>query len=166
MTPGRVYEAMAAAGTASLGNAVMHIDWNQASIDTNHVCRTGDRPGDYVQWNPMEVAYLHDWNVIFVRDGRDFQQIVAAQRKAKAIDNGQPTAIVYRTTKGWKYGIEGRLSHGAGHKLCSDGFYQAVQPLLDMTGASFPRARPRVSAVVGGPRPTSWSSVCGMRCSL
>ena len=150
MTPGRVYEAMAAAGTASLGNAVMHIDWNQASIDTNHVCRTGDRPGDYVQWNPMEVAYLHDWNVIFVRDGRDFQQIVAAQRKAKAIDNGQPTAIVYRTTKGWKYGIEGRLSHGAGHKLCSEGFYQAVQPLLDMTGASFPTCETSCQRCGGG----------------
>jgi len=43
MTPGRVYEAMAAAGTASLSNAIMHIDWNQASIDSNHVCRDGKR---------------------------------------------------------------------------------------------------------------------------
>ena len=41
-----------------------------------------------------------------------------------ALDNGQPTAIVYRTVKGWQYGIEGRASHGAGHALCSDGFYQ------------------------------------------
>lgn len=138
MTPGRVYEAMAAAGTASLGNAIMHIDWNQASIDTNHVCRDDGKPGDYVQWNPMEVAYLHDWNVILVPDGLDFQQIIAAQRKAKSLDNGQPTAIVYRTKKGWNYGIEGRLSHGAGHKLCSDGFYEAVKPLLDLTGKSFP----------------------------
>jgi len=28
-----------------------------------------------------------------------------------------PTAIVYRTIKGWQYGIEGRGSHGAGHKF-------------------------------------------------
>jgi len=138
MTPGRVGEAMAAAGTASLGNAIMHIDWNQASIDSNHVCRTGDAPGDYVQWDPMEFAYLHDWNVIRVPAGRDFQQIVAAQRAALALDNGQPTAIVYETTKGWKYGIEGRASHGAGHKLCSAGFYEAVEPLFEMTGQPMP----------------------------
>ncbi|MFA4873855.1 MAG: hypothetical protein WC690_00785, partial [bacterium] len=33
MTPGRVSEALAAAGTSSLGNAILHVDWNQASID-------------------------------------------------------------------------------------------------------------------------------------
>ncbi len=139
MTPGRVSEAMAAAGTASLGNAVLHVDWNQASIDSNHVCRDGDGPGDYVQWSPMEFAYLHDWNVILVPDGKDFQQILAAQRKVTMIGNGQPTAIIYRTTKGWEYGIEGKASHGAGHKLCVDGFFEAVRPLLDMTGVTLPR---------------------------
>jgi transketolase len=139
MTPGRVGEAMAAAGTASLGNAVMHIDWNQASIDSNRVCRDGDVPGEYVQWTPMEFAYLHDWNVIYVPDGTDFQQIIAAQRRAKNMGNHQPTAIVYRTTKGWQYGIEGRASHGAGHKLCVDGFYDAVKPLMHETGGGLPR---------------------------
>ena len=45
MTPGRVSESLAAAGTSSLGNALLHVDWNQASIDSNHVCRDGDAPG-------------------------------------------------------------------------------------------------------------------------
>jgi len=45
MTPGRVSEAFAAAGTASLRNAVLHVDWNQASIDSNRVCRVGETPG-------------------------------------------------------------------------------------------------------------------------
>ena len=45
MTPGRVSEAMAAAGTMCLGNVVLHVDWNQASIDSNAVCRDGDDPG-------------------------------------------------------------------------------------------------------------------------
>lgn len=139
MTPGRVGEAMAAAGTASLKNAVLHIDWNQASIDSNHVCRDGNTPGDYVQWDPMEFAYLHDWNVILVPDGKDFQQIFAAQHKAAVIGNNQPTAIVYRTKKGWKYGIEGKASHGAGHKLCVEGFYEALKPLLDITGGEIPK---------------------------
>lgn len=131
LTPGRVAEALAAAGTASLGNVVMHIDWNQASIDSNHVCRDQNGPGDYVQWDPIELFHLHDWNVIYVPDGRHFQQVIAAQRRALALDNGQPTAIVYHTVKGWKYGIEGKASHGAGHKLCSEGFYQA---LAELTG--------------------------------
>jgi transketolase len=139
MTPGRVSEALAAAGTASLKNAILHVDWNQASIDSNRVCRDGDVPGDYVQWNPLELAYLHDWNAIFVPDGLDFEQILTAQRTASGIKNSQPTAIVYRTKKGWQYGIEGRTSHGTGHNLCTDGFYRALQPLLDLAGGAFPR---------------------------
>jgi transketolase len=138
MTPGRAAEAFAAAGTMGLSNLIVHVDWNQASIDSNRVCRDGEEPGDYVQWNPMEFAYLHDWNVIFVPDGTDYQQIVLAQRRALAIRNGQPTTIVYRTTKGWQYGIEGRASHGAGHALCAEGFYEAVRPLLKERIASLP----------------------------
>jgi transketolase len=129
MTPGRVAEALAGAGTASLDNAFLHVDWNQASIDSNRVCRDGDQPGEYVQWDPRELAYLHDWNVIYVPDGKDFQQVLAAQRAAVQLGSAQPTAVVYRTVKGWQYGIEGRASHGAGHGLCSDGFYAALKPL-------------------------------------
>jgi transketolase len=130
MTPGRVAEALAAAGTASLNNVILHVDWNQASIDSNQVCRELGTAGEYVQWTPLELAYLHDWNVIWVPDGFDWQQITAAQRLALDFHNGQPTAIVYRTVKGWQYGIAGRASHGAGHSLCSSGFFAAVAPLL------------------------------------
>ena len=152
LTPGRVSEALAAAGTASLSNVVAHIDYNQASIDSDHVCREGDVPGDYVQWEPGELFQLHDWNVVQVADGHDFQQVVAAQRHAAAIDNGQPTAVIYRTRKGWKYGLEGRASHGAGHKLCSAGFYQAMGELFDGTGESVPScdpAHPRCAGPAG-----------------
>ncbi len=126
LTPGRVSEALAAAGTASLDNVLVHVDWNQASIDSDRVCRDGDRPGDYVQWTPAELFHLHDWNVVVVADGMDFDQVIAAQRAAAAFRTGQPTAIVYRTVKGWRYGVQGRASHGAGHKLCSAGFYEAL----------------------------------------
>jgi transketolase len=139
MTPGRVGEAMAAAGTACLKNAILHVDWNQASIDSNRVCREGDSPGEYVQWNPVELALLHDWNAVLVPDGMDFQQIWAAQRLSRAMPNDQPTAIVYRTRKGWQYGVEGRASHGAGHGLCADGFFQAVKPFVAQTDAQLPR---------------------------
>ncbi len=139
MTPGRVAESLTAAGTASLDNVILHVDWNQASIDSNHVCRDDGKPGDYVQWNPMELAYFHDWNVLYVPDGTDFQQIIAAQRKATELENGQPTAIVYRTTKGWRYGIEGKAAHGAGHKLCAEGFFEAVAPFMGQTEGALPR---------------------------
>jgi transketolase len=150
MTPGRVSESMAAAGTASLRNAILHVDWNQASIDSNTVCREGNIPGEYVQWNPMELSFLHDWNVIFVPDGKDLQQIFAAQHKAAAIDNNQPTAIVYRTTKGWQYGIEGKASHGAGHKLCADGFYEALKTLSGITDIELPRCSSKNQRCEGG----------------
>jgi transketolase len=153
MTPGRVSEAMAAAGTMSIGNVVLHVDWNQASIDTNKVCRDGDAPGDYVQWNPAELAHLHDWNVIQVPDGMSFPQIVAAQRHARALANGQPTAIIYRTVKGWRYGIEGRASHGAGHKLCADGFFDALDPLLTQAQAALPRCAAENQRCAGGKKP-------------
>jgi transketolase len=138
LTPGRASEALAAAGTASLDNAFMHVDWNQASIDSNRVCREDDTPGDYVQWTPIELLYLHDWNVVFVPDGKDFQQVIAAQRRAVSIDNGQPTAVIYNTIKGWQYGITGRASHGAGHSLCAEGFYAALEPLTGIADVRLP----------------------------
>ncbi|HZK79036.1 MAG TPA: hypothetical protein VFC35_09010 [Gemmatimonadaceae bacterium] len=150
LTPGRVAEALAAAGTASLGNVFVHLDWNQSSIDSDHVTREGDVPGDYVQWTPCELFYLHDWNVIYVPDGTDFQQIIAAQRRAMTFDNGQPTAIVYRTTKGWRYGIEGRASHGAGHKLCAAGFQEALAPLMANSAKKLPVCEPGSTRCGGG----------------
>jgi len=136
LTPGRVVEALAFAGTAGLSNVVMHLDWNQASIDSDTVTREGDHPGDYVQWDPMELFYLHDWNVVAVPDGFDVGLVLTAQRRAQQIDNGQPTAIVYRTTKGWRYGIEGKKSHGGGHKMGSAAYLDSLAPLFgdDVTG--------------------------------
>lgn len=167
LTPGRVSEALAAAGTASLKNAVLHVDWNQASIDSNQVCRDGETPGDYVQWTPMELTYLHDWNVIYVPRGMDFQQILAAQQRAVQMENSQPTAIVYRTTKGWQYGIEGRGSHGAGHGLCSAGFFKALAPLMDGSGLALPRCE-KDQRCVGGTdteilEGCLWEALAGIR---
>jgi transketolase len=139
LTPGRVSEALAAAGTACLKNVILHIDWNQASIDSNHVCRENGVPGEYVQWTPAELAYLHDWNVIVVPDGMDWQQIFTAQNKALEMNNSQPTAVVYRTVKGWRYGIEGKASHGAGHKLCGEGFFETLKPFTDSAEGSLPQ---------------------------
>ena len=160
LTPGRVSEALAAAGTASLDNVILHLDWNQASIDSNRVCRDGEQPGDYVQWNPLELFYLHDWNVIYVPDGKDFQQIIAAQRHALSLTNGQPTAIIYRTIKGWQYGIEGRASHGAGHKLCTDGFYQAVTPLVGHRQAELPTCKGKEALDCAGPNGAAVMESC------
>jgi transketolase len=171
MTPGRVSEAFAAAGTASLKNVIFHLDWNQASIDSNRVCRENGIPGDYVQWDPIEFAYLHDWNAIYVPDGRDWQQIAAAQRRALAMSNHQPTAIVYRTIKGWKYGMEGKASHGAGHKLCADGFFETLKPFFGLTGQKLPKCE-TANQRCGGGKETEvmeecfWESLTVIRAAL
>ncbi|HEX5630332.1 MAG TPA: hypothetical protein VFY15_01605, partial [Acidimicrobiia bacterium] len=138
LTPGRVSETVAFAGTAGLSNVTVHLDWNQASIDSDAVTREGDKPGDYVQWDPMEFFHLYDWNILEVPNGFDVGLVLTAQRRALRLDNGQPTAIVYRTTKGWMYGIEGRKSHGGGHKMCSDEYFTALAPLFGDT-ADLPR---------------------------
>jgi transketolase len=139
MTPGRVSEALAMASAGGLSNLVLHVDYNQASIDSDQVCREGDIPGDYVQWTPSELLYLHDWNVINVGDGMDFGQIFSAQELLSRVGNSQPTAIVYRTVKGWRYGIEGKRSHGAGHGFCSKGFYNSLKEFEEHFGVAFPR---------------------------
>ncbi len=150
LTPGRAYEAAAFAGTTGLHNAYVHLDWNQASIDSDHVTREGDAPGDYVQWDPMEFFYLHDWNVVEVPDGFDLGLVLTAQETALAIDNGQPTALVYRTVKGWHYGLEGRLSHGAGHGLCSEPFRDSLEPLFGPDLEGLPTCDDRVCLAPAG----------------
>jgi transketolase len=140
LTPGRVAEAVAFAGTAGLSNVVVHLDWNQASIDSDAVTREGGRPGDYVQWDPCEFFYLHDWNVVWVPDGFDVSLVLTGQRVAAEIDNGQPTAVVYRTVKGWRYGIEGKKSHGAGHKMGSVAYVETQQDLFGEQAAGLPVA--------------------------
>jgi transketolase len=138
LTPGRVYEVVASAGTSGLSNAICHLDWNQASIDSDRVTREGSHPGEYVQWDPMEFFYLHDWNVVHVTDGFDMGQVLTGQRRALEFDNGQPTAVVYRTEKGWNYGITGKKSHGGGHKMGSDGWHAAMEPLFGTAAADLP----------------------------
>ncbi len=153
LTPGRVAEALAFAGTASLSNVVVHVDWNQSSIDSDHVTRENGSTGDYVQWTPMELFYLHDWNVIFVPDGMSISSVLRAQRQALEIGNHQPTAIVYRTKKGFEYGIEGRASHGAGHKLCSAGFYDSLQGSFREGNLAIPACDPGSSRCGSGRDP-------------
>lgn len=126
LTAGRVAESLAIASRAGLDNLIIHLDWNQASIDSDKVCASDGTCGDYVAWQPKELFYINGLNVIEVEDGSDFKQIYAAQKFAYQLNNGQPTAIVYKTIKGRKYGIEGRKSHGSGHKFASEGYYNAL----------------------------------------
>ncbi|MDA0328306.1 MAG: hypothetical protein O2958_04775 [Gemmatimonadetes bacterium] len=141
LTPGRVYESLAAAGSSGLHNAICHLDWNQASIDSDQVTREDDRWGDYVQWDPMELFYLHDWNVVQVKDGFDMGQVLTGQTRALEIDNGQPTAVVYRTEKGWHYGITGKKSHGGGHKTGSQAYIEALRPLFGAAADGLPQVQ-------------------------
>jgi transketolase len=139
MTPGRVAEALASAASSGLDNLYFHVDWNQASIDSNRVTREGAERGEYVQWDPCEFLLMHGFNVIYVSDGFDFAMIRAAQERALALNNGRPTGLVYRTVKGWRYGMEGCKSHGAGHEFYSEEYLQALRPFEQELGLNFPR---------------------------
>lgn len=139
MTPGRVAEALASAATSGLDNLYFHVDWNQAAIDSDLVTRDGAKRGDYVQWDPCEFLLMHGLNVVYVPNGFDFAQVDAAQKQALALNNGRPTGIVYRTVKGWKYGIEGKKSHGGGHKFYSPEYLESLKPFEQAFGVQFPR---------------------------
>jgi transketolase len=147
MTPGRVAEALASAATSGLDNLYFHVDWNQASIDSNRVTRDGSQAGEYVQWDPCDFLLMHGFNVVLVPDGFDFEQIRAAQEKAFSFNNGRPTGIVYRTVKGWQYGIEGCKSHGAGHKFYSEEYLETLRPFEEKLQLSFPRFETEKNAV-------------------
>ncbi|MCX7698824.1 MAG: hypothetical protein N2114_05110 [Candidatus Goldbacteria bacterium] len=139
LTPGRVSEAIATASTANLFNVIMHIDYNQASIDTDVVTQEGTKRGDYVQWTPQELFYIHEWNIVNVPNGLDFYQILSAQKFVINLERTSPTVIIYRTIKGWKYGIEGKKSHGSGHKFASDGYYKTLEEFENKFGKKMPR---------------------------
>ncbi|MEK7389021.1 MAG: hypothetical protein AAB036_04930 [Elusimicrobiota bacterium] len=140
LTPGRAQEALSAAATLGLENLIVHLDWNQASIDSDRVCGAEGKPGDYVPWEPRALFTLHGWNVVYAGDGHSFTRVLAAQREASALHNGRPTAVIYRTVKGKGYGIEGRASHGGGHAYCSDGYYEAIRSFESRFGVTLARA--------------------------
>lgn len=139
LTAGRCSEAMSIASAAGLDNVILHLDWNQASIDSDKVTADANGRGDYTAWTPMELCYINGFNIIEVENGFDFEQVYAAQKFAYGLKNGCPTAIVYKTVKGWHYGLEGKASHGSGHKFASEGFYKSLEEFEQTFNLKFPR---------------------------
>ena len=102
------------------------------------------------------VTLKRDVEVILVPDGKDMRQVLAAQEIGKERFNDQPTAIIYRTIKGWQYGIEGCKSHGAGHKFYSDEYLAALKPFEDAFGLAFPRFETEKTPETTERASTSW----------
>ena len=171
LTPGRVAEALAAAGTASPRQR-RPAPRLEPGLDRQRPCLPRRRHAGRLRAvgpaRSSSTCTTGTWSSC--PTGTTSSRCVAAQRAAAALDTGQPTAIVYRTLKGWKYGVEGKASHGAGHKLCSDGFYEALaeltggevglptcergRPALRRRGARGPGARRRRArgVLLGGAR--------------
>ncbi|MBI3297081.1 MAG: hypothetical protein HYZ75_02880 [Elusimicrobia bacterium] len=164
LTPGRVSEALSCASTAGLDRLILHVDWNQASIDSDRVCPEDGKPGDYVQWNPLELLRLHDFNVVFVANGHDAGHVQEGIRKAMSMSTGVPTAVVYKTVKGWRYGVEGKKSHGGGHGMCSQPYFDAVKPFEDHF-VQLPRVCPDVKDPVAV-EAAYWGVLTAMRTAL
>ena len=85
-----------------------------------------------MQWTPAELAYLHDWNVVFVPDGKDFQQVLAAQRLAAGLGD----TAAHRD----------RLPHGQGLAVRHRGPRLARRRPRALLGRLLPGARSRCSA--------------------
>ncbi|MDO8733882.1 MAG: hypothetical protein Q7K21_01830, partial [Elusimicrobiota bacterium] len=134
MTPGRVHENLAHFWATSIWNLIIHVDWNNASIDADNVCTDEKYTGQYVNWKPYELGLLHGHNVAYIENGSDNNYIKVAQDFA--FDNflpqkHSPNMLVYRTIKGEGY-WEGRKSHGAGFKMDSDEYFNA-QKIFETT---------------------------------
>jgi transketolase len=152
LTPGRVQEALAGAACAGLWNLVVHVDWNQASIDSERVCRDEHGPGDYVPWDPIELFRFHGFHVLEVEDGLDHAQALAALARWRALPAGPgapPAALVYRTRKGFGYPLTGRASHGAGPTCCSPAFFETLAELETWLGQRLPRDCPAPQDAAG-----------------
>jgi len=134
MTPGRVHENLAHFWATSIWNLIIHVDWNNASIDADNVCSDENRAGQYVNWKPYELGLLHGHNVLYVENGSDNNYIKVAQDYTFTHFIPQkkaPNMLVYRTLKGEGY-WEGRKSHGAGYKMDSDEYFNA-QKIFETT---------------------------------
>lgn len=134
MTPGRVHENLAHFWASSIWNLIIHVDWNNTSIDADNVCTDEKCTGQYVNWNPYQLGLLHGYNVVYVENGRDNNHIEVAQDYT--FDNfvsqkNAPNMLVYRTLKGEGY-LEGRKSHGAGYKMDSDEYFN-TQKIFEST---------------------------------
>jgi len=89
---GQVAEAFRLATHLKVDNLVVHGDFNDIQLS--------DEPSKTVAADFAAIAHAEGWNVVEVQDGNDPAQVVAAQEKADALNNGRPTFICYYTTMG------------------------------------------------------------------
>ncbi|MDI6757581.1 MAG: hypothetical protein QME32_06120 [Endomicrobiia bacterium] len=148
MTPGRVHENLAHFWALDLWNLIIHVDWNNASIDADSVCSSEKCRGQYVNWSPQTLGALHGLNVVYVEDGRDSSKVRAAQDHVFGEFMPQkkaPNMIVYRTVKGEGY-WEGRKSHGAGFKTDSPEYFAAQKSFESAFNVKFIPAEGAITA--------------------
>lgn len=158
MTPGRVEETLQIVERAQLGNFIMVVDHNDASIDVPGVCA-----GDYTFVKPEERGLLHGFNVA-VADGKNFDQVVAAfDYTCQYFGHVRPAMIVLRTEKGEGYGVGTNKSHGAGHKMDSDGYFAAQKIYCDTFGVELPTPSDGSPAAI---EENFWKSLLTVRAAL
>lgn len=141
LTAGRVSENLAHLYAARVWNFISHIDWNNASIDSDNVCSDEycNTKGEYVNWQPYELGLLHGHNTVYVEDGRNFDHINSAQQyiyNTATKNKDVPSMIVYRTLKGECY-LEGKKSHGSGYKFESEEYFKSQEHLEKLYNIKF-----------------------------
>lgn len=136
-TTGRYQEALQIAHNLKLGNLALLFDFNNADIDENQVISRmtpeGLKEGHVTDWTPEELAHTHGGNVVAVKDGHDFSQILAGFHTLEEMLNQSARFAmgVFYTVKSKLYdpagGVCGRKFHGAGHKTDSPEYWACQQ---------------------------------------
>jgi transketolase len=152
MTPGRVHENLAHFWASKIWNLVIHIDWNNASIDSDNVCTDLDckTDGEYVNWTPYQLGLLHGYHTVYVENGRNNNYIKVAQDyvfNKTIIQKNNPSMIVYKTLKGECY-LEGKKSHGSGYKFESEGYFKSQEIFENTYNIKFFRAPTDADAIL------------------
>ena len=122
---GQVWEAAMLAGHRNLDNLILFVDNNGLQIDGN----VADVCSPYPIDKKLEAF---DFEVIVLDDGRDFEKIAAAVKKAKAVV-GKPAVIVAKTVKG--KGVSFMENQAGWHGVApNDAQYEAAMAELEKAG--------------------------------
>ncbi len=131
LTPGGAHEAANSAYGLGTGNLFWLIDWNDYGID--------DRPFSAVVYpTPGEWLKVHGWNVVGTPEGNKWKEVYRALTEAiKTAGELKPTAIWFKTRKGFEYGKYDNKSHGSPHKPNSPEFWKSREPFMQKYGIEF-----------------------------
>ena len=128
---GNSWEAIMSAAHYKLDNLTVFVDYNKLQIDGNVEDVMGVAPLD-------EKFKAFNWHTIVVKDGNNFDEIIAAVKQAETL-TGRPKAIILNTIKGKgisfmenNAGWHGKAPNDEEYKIAMDELNKREQEILTM----------------------------------